>query len=223
MHKFTIMKSIVFLIAFCLFSTMLWSQEEFNYDEAKVPQFTLPGLLELPGGRKVTTVKEWEKKKRPETLRIFEEQMYGRIPKNLKMTSYKVVEESDQTPYGNAIRKQVEMLLKKGDRELRVSLLLYLPKSPDKVPVFIGYNFYGNHSVTDDVEVFISEAWARNNASKGIANNQLSEKGRGAGAKSWAISEILKSGYGLATMFYCDVDPDRDDFSDGVQPFLYKK
>lgn len=217
------MKSTVFLIVFCLFSNMLWSQDEFNYDEARVPQFTLPDPLELSGGRKVTTVKEWEREKRPETLRIFEEQMYGRIPKNLKMTSFRVVEESDQTPYGNAIRKQVEMLLKKGDRELRVSLLLYLPKSEKKVPVFIGYNFYGNHSITDDVEVFISEAWARNNASQGIANNQLSEKGRGAGAKSWAVSEILKSGYGLATMFYCEVDPDRDDFSDGVQPFLYKK
>lgn len=217
------MKSTVLLIAFCMFSTMLWSQEEFNYDESKVPQYTLPDPLELSGGRKVNTVKEWEKKKRRETLRIFEEQMYGRIPKGIMMTSFRVVEESDQTPYENAIRKQVEMLLKKGDRELRVSLLLYLPKSDKKVPVFLGYNFNGNHSVTEDVEVFISQAWARDNASYGIVNNQLSEKGRGTGAKSWAIGEILKGGYGLATMFYCEVDPDRDDFSDGVHPFVYKK
>lgn len=193
-----------------------------NYDESKVPQYTLPELLKLPNGRKVKTAKVWEQKKRPETLRIFEEQMFGRIPSDLKMTSFRVIEESGITPYENAIRRQVEMLLEKDGRELHVEMLIYLPKNEGKVPVFVGYNFYGNHTVTDDVEVRISPSWVSNNPSFGIINNQLTEQSRGVRANRWSIEEILKNGYGLATIYYGDVDPDRDDFSDGVHPFAYK-
>ena len=193
-----------------------------NYDESKVPQYTLPELLKLPSGRKVKTVKTWEQKKRPETLQIFEDQMYGRIPPDLKMTSFRVIEESEKTPYENAIRRQVEMLLEKDGRELCVEMLIYLPKRKGKVPVFVGYNFYGNHTVTDDVEVMISQSCKRNDLSFEIKNNQLPEQSRGAQANRWSIKELLKNGYGLATINYEDVDPDRNDFSDGVHPFAYK-
>jgi hypothetical protein len=111
--------------------------EGFNYDESKVPQFVLPDPLAMRGGRKVKSVKVWENKKRPETLRLFEEQKFGKIPEELKMTSFRVMEESDKTPYSNAIRKQVEMLLEKDGKELRVEMLIYLPKSQQKVPLFV--------------------------------------------------------------------------------------
>jgi len=196
--------------------------EGFNYDESKVPQYKLPDVLGLAGGRKVKSVRTWERKKRPETLRIFEEQMYGKIPAGLKMTSFRILEESDQTPYENAIRRQVEMVLEKEGRALHVEMLIYLPKAEGKVPLFVGYNFYGNHTITDDVEVRISPSWVSNNPSFGIINNQLTEQSRGVRTNRWAIEEILKNGYGLATIYYGDVDPDRDDFSDGVHPFAYK-
>lgn len=40
-----------------------------NYDESKVPVYTLPDVLPLTNGRKVTTKKEWVEKRRPELLR----------------------------------------------------------------------------------------------------------------------------------------------------------
>jgi hypothetical protein len=216
--KSFIVSCLVVLVSF----TITAQPEGFNYDESKVPKYNLPELLKLPNGRKVKTAKVWEQKKRPETLRIFEDQMFGRIPADLKMTEYRVIEESEITPYENAIRRQVEMVLEKDGRELLVEMLIYLPKKEGKVPVFVGYNFYGNHTVTNDVEVRISQSWVGNNPSFGIINNQLTEQSRGVRTNRWSIEEILKSGYGLATIYCGDVDPDRDDFSDGVHPFAYK-
>jgi hypothetical protein len=218
-----VMKKIILAYLVFIVSWPVFAQPGLvNYDESKVPQYTLPELLKLPSGRKVKTVKTWEQKKRPETLQIFEDQMYGRIPPDLKMTSFRVIEESEKTPYENAIRRQVEMLLEKDGRELHVGMLIYLPKKEGKVPVFVGYNFYGNHTVTYDVEVMISQSCESNDLSFEIKNNQLPEQSRGSQANRWSIKELLKNGYGLATINYEDVDPDRNDFSDGVHPFAYK-
>jgi hypothetical protein len=217
------MKPGIFIVLFSLAALLCWSQTDANYDELKVPEYKLPDPLGLGNGRKAKSVKKWEKKKRPETLRIFEEQVYGKVPGKLKMTSFRIMEESDDTPYRNAIRRQVELLLWTKGRELRVEMLIYLPKSSEKVPVFLGYNFYGNHTITDDVNVLISDSWVQNNTSFGIVNNQMTEKSRGVRTNRWAVEEILSRGYGLATIYYGDIDPDRDDFSDGVHPFLYKK
>jgi hypothetical protein len=194
----------------------------FNYDEARVPEFRLPDPLQFSNGRKVKSVKAWEQKKRPETLRIFEEQVYGKIPAGLKMTAFTVLEESEQTPYPNSKRKQVEMLLEQDGRELRVEILIYLPLVEQSVPLFLGYNFYGNHTITDDVHVRISPSWVQDNPSFGIIHNQLTEQSRGVRTNRWSVGEILEAGYGLATIYYGDVDPDRDEFSDGVHPFTYK-
>ena len=100
-------------------------------------------------------------------------------------------------------------------------ILIYLPKNVEKAPVFLGYNFYGNHTVTDDVNVIISEAWSRDNPSFGIINNQLTEQSRGVRTNRWAIDKMLDAGIGLATIYYGEVDPDKDDFSDGIHPFFY--
>ena len=76
--------------------------------------------------------------------------------------------------------------------------------------------------MADDPDIFVTKSWVRNNTSLGITNNQASEKNRGAGKTSWAVEKIISSGYGLATIYYGDVDPDKDDFTDGVHPLLYK-
>lgn len=214
-----------FLISAFVFMLILpvWAQPEgFNYDESKVPVYKLPDPLTLRGGKKVKTVKTWEQKKRPETLRLFEEQVYGKIPADLKMTSFRVIEEGTDTPWPDSRRKQVEMLLEKDGQELRVGMLIYLPEGKGPFPLFLGYNFYGNHTVTEDVQVVISESWVANNPSFGIVHNQLTEQSRGVRTNRWSIGEILKNGYGLATIYYGDVDPDWNEFSDGVHPFSYR-
>jgi len=59
-----------------------------QYDELKVPQYTLPDPLVLLDGKKVKDIKTWEKKRRPEILKLFETYVYGRTmagrPKEMK-------------------------------------------------------------------------------------------------------------------------------------------
>src|SRR5437762_9405996 len=54
--------------------------KEANYDESKVPAYTLPDVLTLADGQKVTDAKTWKERRRPEILDLFAGQMYGRSP-----------------------------------------------------------------------------------------------------------------------------------------------
>ena len=43
------------------------------------------------------------------------------------------------------------------------------------------------------------------------------EKGR------WEIEKVINAGYGLVTLYYGDVDPDKNDFTDRVHSLIYRK
>lgn len=215
------MKKTLFLLITLLTSQLAFSQQFVpNYDESKVPDFVLPNPLLTFKGKKVKDAKDWEKKRRPELLEFFTQNMFGEIPGDLKISSFEVVEEGDAYN-GKAKRKQVELTFKTNGKELDFTVLLYLPKNVEKAPIFVGYNFDGNHTVTTDVNVIISDAWAENDPTLGIVYNQLTEQSRGAATRRWAIEKMIDAGMGLATIYYCEVDADKNDFSEGIHPFFY--
>ncbi len=209
------------LLIFSMSFQMALAQWEPNYDENKVPEFKLPDPLKTFTGKKIRKVKQWENKRRPELLDFFTQNIYGEVPGKLTIHSANVIEQSSNAFNGKAIRKQVELTFKKNDRKLSYTILMYLPKGVEKAPVFLGYNFYGNHTVVNDVNVIISEAWVRDNPSFGIVHNQLTEQSRGVRTNRWAVEKILDAGFGFATIYYGEVDPDKDDYSDGIQSLLY--
>lgn len=63
--------------------------EGFNYEEAKVPDYTLPDPLTFPDGKKVTSVREWEKTRRGQILALLEEE-YGSVPPRPSDESWKL-------------------------------------------------------------------------------------------------------------------------------------
>ena len=187
-----------------------------NYDETKIPAYTLPDPLVFNNGAKVLNKRDWDKRS-TEIFKIFENEVYGISPVWKGEVIPAELSSNLNALNGAAIRKEIKLTLKNGSKELSMVMLLYLPKSPDPVPVFLGLNFDGNHSVTDEVDISITNSWIRNNPANGVTDNRASEAGRGKDVSSWQLKEIISRGYGLATIFYGDIDPDFDDgFKNGV-------
>jgi len=208
----------IFLSFLMILSVTTLSAQQFsaNYDETKVPAYTLPDPLIFNNGVKVQNSIEWNKR-RAEILRLFEIEEYGVSPVwkgNIISTE---LSSNLNALNGVAISKEIKLTLKNGSKELSMVMLFYLPRSSKPVPVFLGYNFGGNHSVTDEKDISITSSWMRNDAATGVTNNRASETGRGKAASRWPVREIISRGYGLATIYYGDVDPDFDDgFKNGV-------
>ena len=215
------MNKLILCLLFFAFLSNASAQFDANYDESKVPEFKLPDPLKMFNGKKIRNSKKWESKRRPELLSFFTENMYGEVPGKLEIASVDILEESNNALNGKAVRKQVDLIFKNHGKTLDFTILIYLPKTDERVPLFVGYDFYGNHTITNDVEVIISEAWAPNNPSFGIINNQLTEQSRGVRTNRWCVDKIIDAGFGLAVIYYGEVDPDKDDSSDGVHPLFY--
>jgi hypothetical protein len=210
-------------VAILFFIINMTAQQQANFDESKVPPFKLPELLVTKKGEIIKNAKEWLNKRRPEILSMFEENIYGKIPGILNVSTVKIIEDNNNALDGKAIRKQILLSFSKSEREVNINVLIYLPKGIQKAPVFLGYNFYGNQTVCDDPAILITNSWVMNDSANGIFNNRATAQSRGMQKGRWEVEKIVAAGYGLVTMYYGDVDPDKDDFTDGVHPLLYRK
>ncbi|MEK6247257.1 MAG: hypothetical protein N2C12_03700, partial [Planctomycetales bacterium] len=122
-----------------------------NYDETKVPQYSLPDLLVSANGNSVQNAEDWRKVRRGELLKLFEQHVYGRTPIDSVEMSFEVTEEDAHALEEKAIRKQVSVYFTKDKSGPRLDLLVYLPaKATGPVPLFVGLNFAGNHSTQID-------------------------------------------------------------------------
>jgi hypothetical protein len=186
------------------------------YDEALVPPYTLPDPLVDSEGGPVKSASDWQSRRRQEILHLFEANVYGRSPQPPKM-EFDVASEADDALGGRAIRKEVTIHLLPRSASVSLHLLLYLPKSEQPAPVFLGLNFSGNQSIHTDPAIKITDAWVRNDEKVGIGNNRANEATRGSEAERWQVEEVISRGYGVVSMYYGDIDPDFDDgFKNGV-------
>lgn len=201
--------------------------QDFNYDESKVPEFELPALLVDQAGKKVTTAEQWTDHRRDEVLELFAREMFGRVPSAKVSVNSSVIEESDDALDGKAKRKQVKLQFTNESRPdvapVDVYLLMYLPADVEEsVPVFVAYNFYGNHTIHADPEIKLNPHWMRDNRDKGVVENRATEESRGTSASRWSVDEIIANGFGLVTLYYGDIDPDFDDgFHNGIHRLFY--
>jgi len=194
-----------------------------NYDESKVPRYTLPDPLTMADGTKVTAARAWPAR-RAEILTIFQTQMYGKMPGRPKGLAFKAASVETKALGGKAVRKQVAVTFLPGGTGPRMEILIYLPTAVKRpVPLFVAMNFQGNHSIHRDPGIAITKSWVRSRG-KGVVKNRATEASRGVAASRWPVEKILARGYGLATIYYGDVDPDyHDGFANGVHPLFYRK
>ncbi len=198
-----------------------------NLDESKVGPYALPDPLLMTDGRKVTTVEQWNKMQRPALLRLFETEVYGRVPRTATgfTPRFQLRSEDRRAFGGKAIRREVLIFLSGKPGGEHINLLLYLPLTATRAapaPAFLGLNFRGNHSIEPDPAITLSPRWMRDSG-KGVVQHRATESSRGTDSSSWPVEQILARGYALATFYYGDVDPDFDDgFKNGIHPWFYE-
>ncbi len=182
-----------------------------NYDEAKVPQYTLPNPLVTLSGEKVADAKAWRDVRRPEVFELFCTHMFGRAPGKPEKTSFDVFDRADGALGGKALRKQVTVRFAEGAGSPTMDILIYLPKdAKGPVPLFVGLNFRGNHAINKDPGIRLLRRWI-NGRYEGVVKDRATDAARGTAASRWPVETILSRGYGLATIYYGDIEPDRKD------------
>jgi hypothetical protein len=216
------------VVSIALLTTMMPSLQaqpaDANYDEEAVPEYTLPDPFVALSGAIVSTVEVWNEQRRPEILKLFETHVYGRSPGKPDGMTFETVSVDEKALGGTAVRKQVTVLFTGKKDGPKMDILMYLPVSRSAVPLFVGLNFQGNHAIHPDPGIKIPEGWMRERNDGSVVDHRATEEGRGVASSRWPVEKILERGYGLATIYYGDIDPDFDDgFQNGVHPISYKQ
>jgi hypothetical protein len=183
-----------------------------NYDQSKVGEYTLPDPLKLNNGKPVRNAKAWYAKRRPEIEAIFETQQYGRDPGRPADESFNVTDKGTPALDGKAIRKQVTISFSKDETWPKIHLLIYLPANAKKpVPMFFTINFGPVQDAVDDPGITPDEIWDPK------TNTKIVPKARGRFGRI-NVGPLLDAGFGVATFYYGDVDPDyAEGFSNGIR------
>jgi len=210
------MKKYLIITAILLTAGCVYAQNGTNYDEAKVPKYILPDVLKCDNGKQVKTAKEWEELRRPEVLEIFTSQVFGRTPAEKIPVVYETLTENTNAFGGKATSRQVKFTFTGNNTTLEAILLLIIPnKRQGKAPVFVGYNFKGNHSVCNEPEIFFPPQFHK------FKPATDPDWVRGCQASRWSIELLLNRGYAIATMCYHDIYPDVEGFRDRSAAALF--
>lgn len=155
-----------------------------NYNEAEVPAYTLPNILETLTHRVVKNKSDWEKVRRPEILKLFEDNVYGQMPWHFDSLSYSIREDA-QAMQGKAHLKEIDIRIFRNNKSVTIHLVLFLPAGVNEpVPAFLHINNRGKENM---------------DASRTIKS------------EFWPAEEVINAGYAIAAFHVSDVAPDDKD------------
>ena len=207
------MFKLLILAAAQLFSVLEYPDAKIhvNYDEARVPAYTLEDPLTFKDGTKVETLAQWGER-RKEILSIFETEMYGKRPPAPEALVTDLVDEK-VTLDGRVIRRQHEMFFRADRTGPKIRWITFIPKNAKKpVPVILFLNYFGNHTLVNDPDIPMMTAWRRNG--KWAVNNRVLPESRGLlqrpedSATSFPLEQFVERGYAVMSACYCEVSPD---------------
>jgi hypothetical protein len=181
-----------------------------NYDESKVGTYTLPDPLMMANGKRVRDARTWYAERRPEIVRLFEENQFGRAPGRPADLWFRTNEQSGTAFDGKATRRQVTIFFTKDTAGPKVDLLLYVPANArGPVPLLLNVSFSANSSAIDDPGITPGQIWNREGKRVPAPTPRP-----GAGPGRLNPLPFFAQGIGVATLYYGDIDPD---FNGGLQ------
>lgn len=174
-----------------------------NTDEAKVRSYTLPDPLVMTDGSPVTDDKAWLTRRRPELLRLFEDNQFGRTPKTVLRPRYQIIDSGTPALGATARRTQLRIRFSDAATTPFIRVMLHVPaKARGPVPtlLYIGFSPAVQHA--DEPGVDLAGQW------------DIKTKTRvGDREQKWWFTELdprrfIERGYGIAYVYNGDIDPD---------------
>ncbi len=194
------------------------------YDESRIAPYKLLDPLQLADGRSVTTAQQWFTQRRPEILRLFEENIFGHTPETAQhaVMHATVIERDEHALDGVAVREQIDLTFEPApgvspapQAEHRLRLLVYIPaaavQAHHAAPVIFGLNFGGNQTVLDDPAIRPTPIWSKPKGSAEPVATAPADATRGSAVERWQVQLVLARGYAFATAYYGDLEPDIPD------------
>lgn len=198
-----------------LVASRLHAQDDANYDESKVPPYTLPPLLVDADGQRLRSRDDWQGR-RVTLLDTFAAQLYGRTPRGLPACTVIPVDRPAAVLDGRALRQQLRL---DWPGRASVDVLVYRPAHERPVPVFIGLNYFGNHAVDPDPGILLNRRWMRASEPNAIVDHRATERSRGTTAARWPIDLVIARDCAVMTAYYGDIAPDAPAVvRDGIAP-----
>ena len=176
------MKALTTVFFTCVFILNIQAQ---NYDESKVPSYTLPDVLKTSNNKNVSNKTKWENLRRPEILTLFENNIYGQMPKTFSSIKHTVTNTNAAAMNGRATLKQVTIEVTQNNKPVQINLVLFVPNNIMKpAPVFL-LILNRSKDIMDPTRAFKSEFWP--------------------------AELLIDSGYAIAAFHYSDLAPDHKD------------
>jgi (4-O-methyl)-D-glucuronate---lignin esterase len=172
-----------------------------NYTEAKVGHYSLPDPLKCSDGQIVDNAEIWTNKRRSEIVALFEQHQFGKSPAGPRKIRFDVFERGASAFEGKAKRTQATVYFSDRADEPKMDLLMYVPSAATKpVPMLLYISFSANSVTVDDPGVKEGFIW-----------NRQRKKVRASEGRQFTpmnVPAVLERGFGFATVYYGDIEPD---------------
>ncbi len=172
------------------------SKQQFNYDEAKVPEYTLPNPLLTNSGTVVTDAAHWPAR-RAETMELFRAHVYGRRPQTPYQISFTTTAEQHGLFDIDATGRAISVTIRVGTDAFSFPVYVFVPP-PTNGPGPAVIHINNREFPTFEAAATVDDEF-------------------------WPVREILKRGYVACAVSTVTIDPDvANGFDKGIRGFFHR-